>query len=98
MKKVPYMLSTKDTSYIEDMFNWNITAYQKCEEYLKYDIKEIDYLIYYELIASGIKALSTPIIYLVCGIMIINGHMQIGGLMAILTYSTTMLSYFQNVI
>lgn len=35
MKKVPYMLSTKDTSYIEDMFNWNITAYQKYEEYLK---------------------------------------------------------------
>ena len=35
MKKVPYMLSTKDTSYIEDMFNWNITAYQKWEEYLK---------------------------------------------------------------
>lgn len=59
------------------------------EEYLKYDIKEIDYLIYYELIASGIKALSTPIIYLVCGIMIINDNMQIGGLMAILTYSTT---------
>ena len=26
------------------------------EEYLKYDIKEIDYLIYYELIASGIKS------------------------------------------
>jgi len=68
------------------------------DEYLKYDIKEIDYLIYYELIASGIKALSTPIIYLVCGIMIINGNMQIGGLMAILTYSTTMLNYFQNVI
>ena len=35
MKKVPCMLSTKDTSYIEDMFNWNITAYQKSEEYLK---------------------------------------------------------------
>ena len=52
------------------------------EEYLKYDIKEI----------------GTPIIYLVCGIMIINDNMQIGGLMAILTYSTTMLSYFQNVI
>lgn len=68
------------------------------EEYLKYDIKEIDYLIYYELIASGIKGLSVPIIYLVCGIMIINGHMQVGGLMAILTYSTTMLNYFQNVI
>lgn len=68
------------------------------DEYLKYDIKEIDYLIYYELIASGIKALSVPIIYLFCGIMIINGHMKVGGLMAILTYSTTMLNYFQNVI
>ena len=68
------------------------------EEYLKYDIKEIDYLIYYELILSGIRALSTPIIYLVCGIMIINGNMKIGGLMAILTYSTTMLNYFQNVV
>ena len=68
------------------------------EGYLKYDIKEIDYLIYYELISTGIKALSSPIIYLVCGIMIINGKMQIGGLMAILTYSTTMLNYFQNVI
>lgn len=68
------------------------------EEYLKYDIKEIDYLIYYELIASGIKTLSVPIIYLVCGIMIINRSMQIGGLMAILTYSTTALNYFQNMI
>ncbi len=69
------------------------------EEYLKYDIKEIDYLIYYELIASGIKSFKHSIIYLVCGIMVINDNMQIGGLMAILTYSTTMLrSYFQNVI
>ena len=68
------------------------------DEYLKYDVKEVDYLIYYELIASGIKALSNPIIYLVCGIMIISGNMQIGGLMAILTYSTTILNYFQNVI
>ena len=68
------------------------------DEYLKYDIKEIDYLIYYELIANGIKNLSTPIIYLVCGIMIINNQLQIGGLMAILTYSTTMLEYFQNLI
>lgn len=71
---------------------------ENSDEYLKYDLKEIDYLIYYELIASGIKALSSPIIYLVCGIMIINGKMQIGGLMAILTYSTTLLSYLQNMI
>lgn len=68
------------------------------EEYLKYDIKEIDYLIYYELIASGIRFLSIPIIYLACGIMIINGNMQIGALMAILTYATRMLKYFQNVV
>lgn len=75
-----------------DKFNNN------SEEYLKYDIKEIDSLIYYEVIAGGIKALSTPIIYLVCGIMIIKGNMQVGGLMAILTYSTNMLNYFQNMI
>lgn len=79
--------------------NLEITKFNKnSDEYLKCDIKEIDYLIYYELIASGIKALSTPIIYLVCGIMIINGHMQVGELMAILTYSTVMLNYFQNLI
>ncbi len=89
----PKMIKMKNNQNNEiEKFNNN------SEEYLKYDIKEIDYLIYYELIASGIKALSSPIIYLVCGIMIINGHMQVGGLMAILTYSTTMLNYFQNVI
>lgn len=89
----PKMIKMKNNQKNEiNKFNDN------SEEYLKYDIKEIDYLIYYEIIASGIKALSSPIIYLVCGIMIINGNMQIGELMAILTYSTTMLNYFQNVI
>lgn len=89
----PKMIKMTNNQYNE-INNFNINS----EEYLKYDIKEIDYLIYYELIASGIKNLSTPIIYLVCGIMIINGEMQIGGLMAILTYSTTMLNYFQNIL
>lgn len=89
----PKMIKMTNNQYNE-INNFNINS----EEYLKYDIKEIDYLIYYELIASGIKNLSTPIIYLICGIMIINGEMQIGGLMAILTYSTTMLNYFQNIL
>lgn len=34
MKKVPCMLSTKDNAYIEDIFNWNITAYKKINGYL----------------------------------------------------------------
>ena len=35
MKKVPDMISTKDLAYISDMFNWNITAYQKVNYYMK---------------------------------------------------------------
>ena len=34
MKKVPKMLSTKDVSYIKDIFNWNIIASQKINYYL----------------------------------------------------------------
>lgn len=71
---------------------------QTCDQYLKYDLKEIDYLIYYELIAGGLKALSNPIIYFICGIMIIEGEMKIGSLMAIITYTTTMLNYLQNLV
>ncbi len=35
MKKVPKMLSTKDVSYIKDIFNWNIIAKDKINYYLK---------------------------------------------------------------
>lgn len=35
MKKVPKMISTKDLSYISDIFNWNITANKKIDYYLK---------------------------------------------------------------
>ena len=35
MKKIPNMISTKDLSYISDMFNWNITAAKKIACYLK---------------------------------------------------------------
>lgn len=34
MKKVPKMISTKDASYIKDIFNWNIVAYKKINFYL----------------------------------------------------------------
>ena len=34
MKKVPKMISTKDSSYIKDMFNWNIVTAQKCDFYI----------------------------------------------------------------
>ena len=33
MKKVPKMLSTKDLSYISDMFNWHLIAAKKLEQY-----------------------------------------------------------------
>lgn len=35
MKKVPKMVSTKDLSYICDIFNWNYTTAQKLEFYLE---------------------------------------------------------------
>ncbi len=33
MKQVPSMISTKDLSYLEDMFNWHFTAAKKAESY-----------------------------------------------------------------
>lgn len=33
MKKVPKMVSTKDLSYITDMFNWHLIAAKKMEHY-----------------------------------------------------------------
>jgi len=34
MKKIPKMISTKDLSYICDMFNWHLIAAKKLESYL----------------------------------------------------------------
>ena len=34
MKKVPKMISTKDLSYICDMFNWHLIAAKKLEVYV----------------------------------------------------------------
>lgn len=36
MKNVPEMISTKDLSYISDMFNWNLIAQKKYNDYLNY--------------------------------------------------------------
>lgn len=35
MKKIPNMISSKDLSYITDMFNWNIIAAKKIQFYLE---------------------------------------------------------------
>lgn len=55
MKNVPTMISTKDLSYLEDMFNWNICAYKKFNDYLGYvEDKNISTLLE-ELIDMHIK-------------------------------------------
>ena len=35
MKKVPKMISTKDLSYISDMFNWHLITEKKYQLYLE---------------------------------------------------------------
>ena len=35
MKNVPEMISTKDSAYIKDMFNWNFVAMKKFDNYLE---------------------------------------------------------------
>ncbi len=45
MKNVPEMISTKDSAYIKDMFNWNFIAFKKLDFYLNYiEDKEISQL------------------------------------------------------
>lgn len=63
------------------------------DEYRKNDKKLIDYLIYYELIGTGIRNFKDPIIFLLGGLLIINGKMNIGQLMILMTYSSNLLEY-----
>ena len=35
MKNVPEMISTKDSAYIKDMFNWNFVAMKKFDDYIE---------------------------------------------------------------
>lgn len=40
MKKIPNIISSKDLSYIEDMFNWHFTICKKAYEYSELVIDE----------------------------------------------------------
>lgn len=68
------------------------------EEYLKNDKKLIDYLIYYELIADGIRKLKDPAIILIGGILFTLGKINIGALMILVTYSNNILEYILQLI
>lgn len=68
------------------------------DEYRKNDKKLIDYLIYYELIGTGLRKFKDPVIFLVGGLLIINGKMNIGSLMILMTYSSNLLEYVVQLI
>lgn len=68
------------------------------DEYRKNDTKLIDYLIYYELIGTGIRKFKDPVIFLIGGILILNGKMNIGELMILITYSNNLLEYVVQLI
>ncbi len=63
------------------------------DEYRNNDKKLIDYLIYYELLGTGIRKFKDPVIFLIGGLLIINGKMNIGQLMVLMTYSSNLLEY-----
>ena len=67
-------------------------------EYRKNDTKLIDYLIYYELIGTGMRKFKDPAIFLIGGLLIINGKMNIGELMVLMTYSSNLLEYVVQLI
>ncbi len=68
------------------------------EEYRKNDTKLIDYLIYYELIGTGMRRFKDPAIFLVGGLLIIGGKLNIGELMILMTYSSNLLEYVVQLI
>ncbi len=63
------------------------------DEYRNNDKKLVDYLIYYELVGTGIRKFKDPVIFLIGGLLIINGKMNIGQLMVLMTYSSNLLEY-----
>lgn len=68
------------------------------EEYRENDTKLIDYLIYYELIGTGMRRFKDPAIFIVGGLLIIGGKMNIGELMILMTYSSNLLEYVVQLI
>ena len=76
-----------------------INDYNKVsEQFKKNDKKLIDYLIYYELIASGLRKLKDPVIFLVGGILILNGKMNIGEIIVLMMYSNNLVDYVVQLI
>ena len=63
------------------------------DEYRNNDKKLVDYLIYYELVGTGIRKFKDPVIFLIGGLLIINGKLNIGQLMVLMTYSSNLLEY-----
>ena len=63
------------------------------DEYRNNDKKLVDYLIYYELVGTGIRKFKDPVIFLIGGLLIINGKMNLGQLMVLMTYSSNLLEY-----
>lgn len=68
------------------------------DEYKKNDTKLIDYLIFHELVASAMRKIKDPAIFLICGILIINRKMNIGALVVLLTYSNNLLNYIMQLV
>lgn len=68
------------------------------DKYKINDTKLIDYLIYYELIGTGMRKFKDPFIFLIGGMLIINGKMNIGSLMVLITYSSNLLEYVVQLI
>lgn len=71
---------------------------QVSNEYTKNDKKLIDYLIYYELIGNGLRSIKNPVIFLIGGLFILNGKMNLGELMILITYSNILLEYILQLI
>ncbi|MCI8362679.1 MAG: ABC transporter ATP-binding protein [Clostridia bacterium] len=84
-------LFNREEKEIKDFDNVN-------EEYLKNDKKLVDYLIYYELIGSGVRNLKDPAIILIGGIFFALGKMNIGALIVLITYSNNILEYILQLI
>ena len=68
------------------------------DEYRKNDTILIDYLIYYELIGTGMRKFKDPAIFLIGGLLIISGKLNIGELMVLMTYSNNLLEYVVQLI
>lgn len=66
MDTVPQMISTKDLSYISDMFEWNYTAYKQINSYIS-NIKQPEIK---ELLESARNMHYNHLLYLVS---ILNG-------------------------